>query len=39
VKDGLASEVTTVIDVAISPEEDAIPMLRPGAALEEATIA
>jgi len=39
VKDALTSDVTTVIDVPISPEEDAIPMLRPGAGLEEATIA
>ena len=39
VKSALANEVTTVIDVPISPEEDATPMLAPGAGLEEAVIA
>jgi acetolactate synthase-1/2/3 large subunit len=39
VKSALKSEVTTVIDVPVSPEEDAAPMLVPGAGLEEATLA
>ncbi len=38
VKNALKSEITTVIDVPISPEEDAAPMLAPGAGLEEVTI-
>lgn len=39
VKSALASEITTIIDVPISPEEDAAPMLAPGAGLEEVAIA
>jgi acetolactate synthase-1/2/3 large subunit len=39
VKHALASRVTNVIDVPISPEEDAAPMLAPGAGLEEVAIA
>jgi len=39
VKNALKSEITTVIDVPVSPEEDAAPMLAPGAGLEEVTIA
>ena len=39
VKDALNSEITTVIDVPISPEENATPMLPPGAGLEEVAIA
>lgn len=39
VKDALISEVTTVIDVPVSPEENATPMLAPGAGLEEVAIA
>jgi acetolactate synthase-1/2/3 large subunit len=39
VKNALKSEITTVIDVPVSPEEDATPMLAPGAGLEEVTIA
>ena len=38
VKNALKSEITTVIDVPVSPEEDAAPMLAPGAGLEEVTI-
>ena len=37
VKNALKSEITTVIDVPVSPEEDAAPMLAPGAGLEEVT--
>jgi acetolactate synthase-1/2/3 large subunit len=39
VKNALKSEIMTVIDVPVSPEEDAAPMLAPGAGLEEVTIA
>jgi len=39
VMNALKSEITTVIDVPVSPEEDAAPMLAPGAGLEEVTIA
>jgi acetolactate synthase-1/2/3 large subunit len=39
VKNALKSEITTVIDVPVSPDEDAAPMLAPGAGLEEVTIA
>jgi acetolactate synthase-1/2/3 large subunit len=39
VKDALISEVTTVIDVPVSPEENATPMLAPGAGLGEVAIA
>lgn len=39
VKSALASEITTIIDVPVSPEEDAAPMLAPGAGLEEVAIA
>lgn len=39
VKNALTSRVTTVIDVPISPEEDAKPMLAPGAPLGEAAVA
>jgi acetolactate synthase-1/2/3 large subunit len=39
VKSALTSKIMTVIDVPVSPEEDATPMLAPGAGLEEATIA
>jgi acetolactate synthase-1/2/3 large subunit len=39
VKNALKSEITTVIDVPVSPEEDAAPMLAPGAGLEEVTVA
>jgi len=39
VKDALGSEVTTVIDVPVSPEENATPMLPPGAGLEDVAIA
>jgi len=39
VKHALASKITNVIDVPISPEEDAAPMLAPGAGLEEAAVA
>jgi len=38
VKNALTSRVTTVIDVPISPEEDAAPMLAPGAGLKEAAV-
>ncbi|MEM3665498.1 MAG: biosynthetic-type acetolactate synthase large subunit [Candidatus Bathyarchaeia archaeon] len=36
IKDALKSEVTTVINVPISPEEDVIPMIPPGRGLDEA---
>jgi acetolactate synthase-1/2/3 large subunit len=39
VKSALTSNVTTVIDVPISPEEDVMPMLAPGAGLEEVALA
>ena len=39
VRTALTARVTTVVDVPISPEEDAKPMLSPGAGLEEAAIA
>ncbi len=39
VKNALASKITTVIDVPISPEENAAPMLAPGAGLEEVALA
>jgi acetolactate synthase-1/2/3 large subunit len=39
VKNALKSSITTVIDVPISPEEDATPMLAPGAALAEVSVA
>lgn len=39
VKNALTSSVTTVIDVPISPEEDAAPMVAPGAALTEVAVA
>ena len=39
VKNALASKITTVIDVPISPEENASPMLPPGAGLEEVALA
>jgi acetolactate synthase-1/2/3 large subunit len=39
VKSALANKVTTVIDVPISPEEDAAPMIAPGAGLEEPVVA
>jgi acetolactate synthase-1/2/3 large subunit len=39
VKNALRSEITTVIDVPVSPEEDAAPMLAPGAGLEEVALA
>ena len=39
VKSALRSKITTVIDVPVSPEEDAAPMLAPGAGLEEVTLA
>jgi len=39
VKNALTSSVTTVIDVPISPEEDATPMLAPGAPLAEVSVA
>ena len=39
VKSALTNKVTTVIDVPISPEEDAAPMVAPGAGLEEPVIA
>jgi acetolactate synthase-1/2/3 large subunit len=35
VSKALRSHVTTVIDVPISPEEDALPMMAPGAGLQE----
>jgi len=38
VKNALTSRVTTVIDVPISPEEDAVPMLAPGAGLKEVAV-
>lgn len=39
VKGALASKITTIIDVPVSPEEDAAPMLAPGGGLEEVAIA
>ncbi len=39
VRNALASNITTVIDVPISPEEDATPMVAPGASLTEVAIA
>ena len=39
VKSALTSEIMTIIDVPVSPEENATPMLAPGAGLEEAAIA
>lgn len=39
VKSALTSSITTVIDVPISPEEDATPMLAPGAPLAEVSVA
>jgi acetolactate synthase-1/2/3 large subunit len=39
VKSALTSKITTVIDVPVSPEEDATPMLAPGAGLKEVAIA
>jgi acetolactate synthase-1/2/3 large subunit len=39
VKSALKSEITTVIDVPVSPEEDAAPMRAPGAGLEEVALA
>lgn len=39
VKNALTSSTTTVIDVPISPEEDATPMVAPGASLTEVAIA
>jgi acetolactate synthase-1/2/3 large subunit len=36
VKEAVKSEVTTVIDVPISPEENVIPMIPPGRGLDEA---
>jgi acetolactate synthase-1/2/3 large subunit len=39
VKSALTSKIMTVIDVPVSPEEDATPMLAPGAGLEEVAIA
>jgi len=39
VRNALTSGVTTVIDVPISPEEDATPMVAPGAALTEVAVA
>jgi len=39
VKSALKSEITTVIDVPVSPEEDAAPMLAPGAGLKEVALA
>lgn len=38
VKDGLRSDVTTVIDVPISPEEDVFPMVAPGKGLKDIMI-
>ncbi|MEM1785165.1 MAG: thiamine pyrophosphate-dependent enzyme, partial [Candidatus Bathyarchaeia archaeon] len=35
VKDAMKSDVTTVIDVPISPEEDVIPIVPPGKSLDE----
>lgn len=35
VKDAMRSDVTTVIDVPISPEEDVIPIVPPGKSLDE----
>lgn len=35
VRSALTSEVTTVIDVPISPEEDVVPMLTPGTGVGE----
>ena len=35
VKKGISSPVTTVIEVPISPEEDVLPMLPPGAGLKD----
>ncbi|MFB0567218.1 MAG: thiamine pyrophosphate-dependent enzyme, partial [Candidatus Bathyarchaeia archaeon] len=37
VKKGLKSEVTTVIDVPISPEENVFPMVPPGKGLKDTT--
>ena len=39
VESALTATVTTVIDVPVSPEEDATPMLAPGAGLEEVAVA
>jgi acetolactate synthase-1/2/3 large subunit len=39
VKNALAGKITSVIDVPISPEENATPMLAPGAGLEEVAVA
>jgi acetolactate synthase-1/2/3 large subunit len=39
VKSALKSEIMTVIDVPVSPEEDAAPMLAPGAGLQEVVAA
>ena len=38
VRSALKSEITTVIDVPVSPEENAAPMLGPGAGLNEVTL-
>jgi acetolactate synthase-1/2/3 large subunit len=39
VKSALTSDITTVIDVPISPEEDALPLLPPGRGLGEVDLA
>jgi acetolactate synthase-1/2/3 large subunit len=39
VRSALKSEITTVIDVPVSPEENAAPMLAPGVGLKEVTLA
>ena len=39
VRSALKSEITTVIDVPVSPEENAVPMLAPGVGLKEVTLA
>jgi acetolactate synthase-1/2/3 large subunit len=39
VKSALTSKITTIIDVPVSPEEDATPMLAPGAGLKEVAVA
>jgi len=38
VRNAMKSEVTTVIDVPISPEEDAFPMIPPGRGLDEMVV-
>jgi len=38
VREALRSEVTTIIDVPISPEENVFPMIPPGNGLKEIVI-